>query len=300
MLLKQQELFGGDIRPYIYIMQDYEPQFYPFSSTHLMARMAYGSGSRYWAIINSAELHEYFLSQGHNCERTYVFSPRLSAGLRRFLNGELSAKARRILIYGRPTVPRNCFPAIENGLALWARRHPEFADWEVVSAGQLHAPFKFAPGRVMRSLGKLSLEDYASLLKTTAVGLSLMSSPHPSYPPLEMAHFGIRTITNRYAKKDLGKAHDNIISIDDVAPQTIADALALACREFNSDPAAGWRAKSRLALFLEPGAFPFLDEIVEDMGRLWAGEQKKRGEAIGDRGKQRFPSTGERSVISTN
>lgn len=158
--------------------------------------MAYEPECRYWAVINSHELYQYFIQQGHHCEKTYVFEPKLSVSMRPFVNNVQPSKERRILVYGRPSWPRNCFPAIERGLNIWAQKYPEFSDWEVVSAGQEHRVYKFGPGRSMRSLGKLPLEDYARLLQTTAVGLSLMCSPHPSYPPLEMAHFGVRTITN--------------------------------------------------------------------------------------------------------
>ena len=122
----------------------------------------------------------------------------------------------------------------------------------------------------MTSAGKLGMEQYGELLLTSAVGLSLMSSPHPSYPPLEMAHFGVRTITNSYTNKNLAASHENIISIDNIAPATIADALARACRDFESDPDSGWRGKSLRPSFLEEGPFPFLDEIVADLrARAW-------------------------------
>ena len=41
-----------------------------------------------------------------------------------------------------------------------------------------------------------------------------MVSPHPSYPPLEMSSFGIKTITNKYENKDISYFNDNIISVD--------------------------------------------------------------------------------------
>ena len=160
------------------------------------------------------------------------------------------------------TIARNCYPSIEKGLRRWAEHYPEFAHWEVLSAGVPHPPMTFGPGRKMMSLGKLSLEDYGAMLRTTAVGLSLMASPHPSYPPLEMAHFGLRTVTNRYANKDLTNSHPNIFSTDDVAPNTIADALAAACRAFEAEPTAGWLAQTRRPSFLEPGSFPFLDDLA--------------------------------------
>src|SRR5262249_26036062 len=153
------------------------PLFYRMSSTHMLARAAFHPNWPCWGILNSRELHTYFQMQGHRLQREYVFEPKLSAGMRPFLNGPPPAKARRLLVYGRPTAPRNSFPEVEKGLQHWARQYPEFSEWEVVSAGQPHPAVTFGPGRVMKSLGKLSLEDYASLLRTSAVGLSLMSSP---------------------------------------------------------------------------------------------------------------------------
>jgi hypothetical protein len=103
------------------------------------------------------------------------------------------------------------------------------------------------------------------MLRSTAVGLSLMCSPHPSYPPLEMAHFGVRTITNRFANKNLATSHDNIISVPDIAPETLAEALGQACDAFEADPGAGWLARSRRPSFLETGSYSFLDEISRDL-----------------------------------
>jgi hypothetical protein len=115
----------------------------------------------------------------------------------------------------------------------------------------------------MRSVGKLSLEAYAALLRETGVGLSLMSSPHPSYPTLEMAHFDVITITNRYANKDLRSSHDNIISISDIRAETIADAITEACKKFEAAPHAGALGRTHRASFLLPGPFDCIDELGE-------------------------------------
>jgi hypothetical protein len=52
-----------------------------------------------------------------------------------------------------------------------------------------------------------------------------MVSPHPSYPPLEMAYAGIKTITNRYSYKDLSQRSHFLTSIDIPTPELIAQAL---------------------------------------------------------------------------
>ena len=270
---RQQELFGGERKPLLYLIQEYEPQFYPFSSTHLFARAAFDSRERTWGIFNSSQLHKYFRAQGHAFEREYVFEPRLSDSLRPFLNAGPVSKEKRILVYGRPNIPRNCFPAIVNGLREWTKTYPQYSDWTVTSAGVPHKALPIDGGRTMSSLGKLALEDYANLLRKTAVGVSLMSSPHPSYPPLEMAHFGVRTITNRYFCKDLGSAYDNIVSLSDIAPRTIADGLAEACADFEQSPNAGWRGRSHTPEYLAEGPYPFLERLAANIAAEASGKR---------------------------
>jgi hypothetical protein len=53
----------------------------------------------------------------------------------------------------------------------------------------------------IKLLPKMSLEEYKKLLPEFDIGLSLMMSPHPSLPPLEMAAAGMLVVTNTYANK---------------------------------------------------------------------------------------------------
>ena len=270
-LLDRQGAAFGRSWPFLYLIQDYEPFFYPFSSTHMTVRRAYSDERACWGVFNSGELHAFFHLQGHRTQKTFVFEPRLSSALRPFLDQGLIAKERRMLVYGRPSVPRNCYPAVKSGLRLWAERYPRAAEWEVISAGMPHKPLPLSSSKTMTSLGKLPLEAYAELLRKTAVGLSLMASPHPSYPPLEMAHFAVRTVTNGYMCKDLSQSHPNILSLPDVSAERIAEGLAAACDAFEADPDGGWRAQSGRPSFLETGPPAFLDEIAASLeADVWA------------------------------
>jgi hypothetical protein len=49
-----------------------------------------------------------------------------------------------------------------------------------------------------------------------------MISPHPSYPPLEMAEAGLAVITNSFAAKDLRTRYPGIVSIDGLTPEALA------------------------------------------------------------------------------
>lgn len=228
----QAQAFGEAPRPLIWLMQDYEPAFMGFSSGHMLARAAYNTSAPLWGVINSSNLADYIAAVGHAFDRSFVFEPVISDALRPYLDRvATAARKRRVLVYGRPNVARNCFPALVRGLRRWARDYPEFRDWEVVSAGTPHDPLALGDGRQLTSVGKLSLDDYAQMLLETSAGVSLMASPHPSYPPLEMAHFGVRTVTNGYVCKDLSTFHPNIISITSIAEVPLAEALAEACRK---------------------------------------------------------------------
>ena len=80
----------------------------------------------------------------------------------------------------------------------------------LISAGTLHEDVAFPDGTTLVSRGMLSLPEYAATLLQSHVGLSFMASPHPSYPPLEMASFGLEVVTNAYPCKDLAAGHPGI------------------------------------------------------------------------------------------
>lgn len=263
LLAAQAAEFGVAARPLIYLVQEYEPGFFPFSADHLLMREAYADDWPVIALINSAELAAHLAALGHRFAESHVFAPRMPGGLRPFLKDVPTATRRkRILIYGRPLENRNCFPILRRALPLWAARHPEQRAWEAVSVGAPHPPVPLGDGREWRSAGKLTLPGYAAMLCESAVGVSLMASPHPSYPPLEMAHFGLRTLTNRFSNKDLSQAHDNIESLASARPEALAEAIAAACAAFEADPGAGARGRSHLEGYLGDDPWPFMGELA--------------------------------------
>jgi hypothetical protein len=218
-----------------------------------------------WGVINSTNLARYLEAVGHDVARRFVFEPVISEALRPYLDRvETSPRARRVLVYGRPNVERNCFPALVRGLKRWVRDYPEFADWEVISAGVPHDPVDLGLGRTLTSVGKLSLDDYAQMLLSCSAGMSLMASPHPSYPPLEMAHFGLRTVTNTYFCKDLAAFHPNILSVRSIAEKELAAALAEACRRAASPPRHEPNPD-----YIRAEPYPFIAELAEALGGVF-------------------------------
>jgi hypothetical protein len=142
-------------------------------------------------------------------------------------------KKKQIIVYGRPSTERNAFALLVAGLKLWREKQGDASEWELLSAGEGHDDVDLGDGVVLKSMGKLSLEEYAQTMLDTYAGVSLMVSPHPSYPPLEMSTFGIKTITNCYANKDMSSFNDNIVSLKSCSPYDIANALCDICENYN-------------------------------------------------------------------
>ena len=257
--------------PLLYLIQDHEPGFYPFSTAHMLAKQALRPDWPLIGVYNSHELYEYCVRHGNAITPAVVFEPTMPPTLRAYLDAnDYAQKVKRVVIYGRPSVARNCHSAILGALHLWSEQYPEFRDWDVVSAGARHRPIKLADGREVASLGKLPLQDYALLLVTSSVGLSLMASPHPSYPPLEMAHFGMKVVTNTYENKDLGDSHDNIISVEDLEPATIAKALAAACRGYV--PTVRTTTGTQRPSYLDEEPFACAAEIADLLDPFMGGQ----------------------------
>lgn len=232
----QSEVYKQEIQPVIYFIQDFEPGFYPWSSQYALADSTYRYNGPQIAIFNSSLLMDFFEKQGYSFSNKYCFEPRLNSSLKEKLVplNEMEKK-KKIIMYGRPSVARNAFPLIIEALRAWVWVHPEANQWEIISAGEKHNDIEIGNGVTVKSKGKMTLDEYANELKESAVGISLMISPHPSYPPLEMAHFGLFVLTNNYANKDLSKLHRNITSLEVVGPDAIAIELSKLCQRFEKN-----------------------------------------------------------------
>ena len=226
MIKAQAEIYGTEVRPMIYFIQDYEPYFYPWSSQCALAEETYHSPVPTIAVINSKELNDYMADNGYSFLYSGYFKPTLNAALKRsLLDGKPVKKQKKMIVYGRPSTPRNCIELVAEGLRKWCVLADDAAEWQLVSAGEQHQPVTVGVGCQLVSVGKLSIEDYAELMKECYVGLSLMVSPHPSYPPLEMSTFGVKTVTNRFANKDLSGFNENIVTLKSMTPECIGETL---------------------------------------------------------------------------
>lgn len=226
-IIKWQNNFYQTNHPLIYMIQDYEPGFYPWSSHYVCAENSYKLDVNTIAVFNTSLLHSFFQKNGYKFYKEYVFEATLNIGLKEQLLKYKNSLHRknRIIIYGRPSVKRNGFEMIVEGLKEWTKINENSNTWEIISLGEYFDPIPLENGCRITTLGKVSIEEYAELMLTSKVGISLMFSPHPSYPPMEMAVFGMKVITNKFESKDLSSVSKNIISLDKCSPETIANML---------------------------------------------------------------------------
>ena len=132
----------------------------------------------------------------------------------------------------------------------------------MVSAGKPHADIDLGDGVWLRSVGKLDLTEYATLLRGSAIGISLMISPHPSYPPIEMAHMGMLVLTNRFENEGpLDLALEHHIRERPLGGRP-GGQLSELCRLFEVDPGVGDKGISSSPDYMsDRPQFPF--------GRRW-------------------------------
>lgn len=212
-------------RPFVYLVQDFEPGFYPWSSRYALADATYRQDDGIVAVFNTSLLKQFFLDEDYRFDDAFVLEPGLNSGLRKELEDAKPIKREsRVLVYGRPGVERNGFPLIVEALRLWCAEDPRNG-WKFISVGEPHPAIPLASGKSLVSLGKLTIAQYGEQMRRASIGISLMVSPHPSYPPLEMAAFGMTVVTNRYKRKNLSEFCSGIISVEPLNAAEIAGAL---------------------------------------------------------------------------
>ncbi|WP_457095353.1 rhamnosyltransferase WsaF family glycosyltransferase [Lysobacter sp. P5_B9] len=268
----QQSQFGEEGR-ITYLIQDFEPGFYAWSSRSAMALSTYRP-ERDIAVFNTAMLAGYFDENRLRYRDRWVFEPTLNAGLRNALEsarGNPLPRRRRILVYARPSTPRNAFELLCEGLRAWGWSDPAAREWEVVAVGELARDIDLGPF-VMKAMGKLAIADYGELLSTSGIGVSLMISPHPSYPPLEMSAFGMGVITNGFAGKDLSSWGAGIRSFDELRPEAIAESLSLESARWEARNMAAYPVMAPEHGFLQPGGLDAIaDEVVSTLSKKAPG-----------------------------
>jgi hypothetical protein len=220
---------------FFYMLQEFEPGFYPWSSNY--ARACETLGMDFWPIVNEETLAAFLFSQPigrlnapRTREEAIIFEPAVDGAVFCPRAPGRDEGARTVLFYARPTNPRNMF-----GLGLMALREvtgdPVFRDWQFFSIGSRGSipDLALSGGHVLRCAPWMDYAGYGEYLRRADMLLCPMLSPHTSYPVLEMAACGGVSVTNVFATKT--SAVFDALSPNIIAGEASVGGLAEGLRE---------------------------------------------------------------------
>lgn len=209
---------------FFYILQEVETFFYPHGVEHyLCSRIMKDQNIDF--IVNSHYLYDYFkVHESNIVENGICFEPAFSREL--YQPGDFEKKEKyKLFFYARPNNPRNLYSygyyllnlAAKNGVIDSKR-------WEIYFAGQEIDSVCFDSNIIVHCLGQLSWEEYTVFLRKVDLAVSLMYTPHPSYPPYDVACSGGVVVTNKCFNKVSMPECKNII-VTDLEEDAFMDSL---------------------------------------------------------------------------
>lgn len=210
-----------------YFIQDYEPAFQGWSTEYVLAKSTYHAG--FLHLYNSKPLADYVTHvESLDLDIGRVIGPDLDLGRLKEVAEQRAVEASsKVFFYSRPGRPRNMYnlgvSALRVASQIAVSRDTPF---DVISAGQVHDPIRLADGSLVKQMGKTSYDQYYGLLGRVSVGLSLMCSPHPSHPPLDLAVSGAHAVTNRLEAYRQG-LHPRLHAVE-ATPEALAGGLVRA------------------------------------------------------------------------
>lgn len=219
----------------IYLLQEDERLFYPNGDERLLCSTCIAD-RRIFKVVNTVLLRRHLVGDGllDSTEGNVAFEPAFFRGSF-FWDDSTRAQQdkKRLLFYARPTHPRNLYllglrvldEAVNRSLI-------DPAEWEILFVGTEDNQIILGGTVEPKNVVGLSWTDYAKLVRSADIGLCLMSSPHPSYPPLDMTASGAVVLTNSYGiKESLDFYSKNILVREPYVDQMmrgLSEAIALA------------------------------------------------------------------------
>ncbi|MBU2803660.1 glycosyltransferase [Acidithiobacillus ferridurans] len=220
---------------FIYLIQDFEPILHDGSTFQARALETYGLA--HIPLINTRLLLDHLVKEGVGqyavpdfAQNALCFEPALDRNYYFPDPDKIGQCGKKVLLfYARPTVARrNLFEigvvALRQAVASGAI---DSESWEVWAMGENLPPVALGHGVYLNPLPWMNYQDYAKRVRTADLMLSLMLSPHPSYPPIEMAASGNLVVTNSYSVKTAQRMRVYSPNIVVAEPTTESISIAL-------------------------------------------------------------------------
>ena len=237
---------------FLYLIQDYETNFFPGGSQFVLADATYDMD--YVALFSTSSLMAFFEKHdiGGIVERNIprIFFNNASAsnliGEREFFELNTARAKRSLVFYSRPIVDRNMFEltalalqrAYESGIF-------DLEEWDCIGMGLGEGVVQLPEGRVSQSLPRMTLKEYQRQVAGFDICLTLMASPHPSLIPMDLAGSGALVVTNTFRTKTASYLRSLSGNIIPAEPRLDALVEALAIAKARSDDLAARYANAR-------------------------------------------------------
>ncbi len=245
----------------MYLIQDYEPLFYPAGSTAAQAELTYRFG--FEGLCNTAPLAELYRSRYGGT--AIAFTPQIDQAI--FFPGPEQRYPPRIRVffYARPDNPRNAFEL--GAVALRRLKRTMGEGVEILCAGAQFEPADFGLEGVVEPLGWLPLEQTGQLYRSCHVAVSCMLTPHPSYLPFELMACGVVVVSLRNDANQWLLEDGVTCLIAEATASSLAAKLHEAATEWSELAPMRMRAQARIAQVAGRGWDHELAQVVEFMLR---------------------------------
>lgn len=220
-----------------YLLQEDERMFYPHGDERLRCREILDRRDIRF-VINTELLYRHLIETGlgHLHENAMWFEPAFPKTMFNRDSAEKGEGKRRLFFYARPNNLRNLF---YRGIEVLDKAVSEKLitpdEWEVVLVGK-DVPAVLLGGVLKpQVLPTMGWRAYGEFIRSVDLGFCLMGTPHPSYPPLDLAASGAVVLTNKFGlKEDLHKYSDNIIC-SGLGVSALLDGLRMAIDRVRDD-----------------------------------------------------------------
>jgi glycosyltransferase involved in cell wall biosynthesis len=199
-----------------YLVQDYEPVFYPDHEEHrTRAENTYRAGLR---CITLGPWVAKMLRERHGVQADH-FDFSIDERIYR-PNPALRRPGQRVCFYARPSTVRRCYDIGIEALRLVKARMPQ-VEIALFGSSEELSP---APPAEFINYGMLSHRELASLFSSSDVGL-VFSLTNPSFVPLEMMACGCAVVELATERFDGILTHGKDAWLVDLDPQLVGDAI---------------------------------------------------------------------------
>jgi hypothetical protein len=248
-----------------YLLQEDERGFYPLGDDHLRCTETLTDPALLY-VVNAGLLLDHLRAEGL-APGAVAFEPAFPLAAYHPEARDEDAP-RRFFFYARPHNPRNLYwrglealgAAIEEGVL-------DPASWTVHLVGHGAQDLVLPRGVRPELVHGLPWADYAGLVRRMDLGLSLMDTPHPSYPPLDLAACGAVVVTNRFGgKAALDQYSANILVAEPTVPGLVEGLRRGAALALDGPARAANYARNGLQRDWETALAPALDRLAARFG----------------------------------